>query len=184
MKGLRFKMAEKDLSFHRMAQAEACLEDAKLLLANNRYNGVSNRAYYCVLHSMRSLLALDSVACKTHGGVMADFRMKYINTGTIEKEMYQITKDLFDGRLKSDYNDYFVVEKTEAVRQVEKAGRFNERVKDYLYNERLGILKGKEESHPDKPVSRLDEIRKRHEAIKAAPVVEAPDKSIRQEHDR
>ena len=177
-------MEGKDLSLYRLAQAEECLKDAKALIAINGYKGATNRAYYCVLHSMRSLLALDSVKCKSHGGVMADFKREYINTGIIEREMDQIITESFKGRINSDYKDFFIVEKTEAVRQVEKAGRFHERVKDYLYNERLGILKGKEESHPDKPASRLDEIRKRHEAIKAAPVVEAPDKSIRREHDR
>ena len=38
---------EKDLSNHRMNQAEQCLKDAKLLFENAGYNGAANRAFYC-----------------------------------------------------------------------------------------------------------------------------------------
>ena len=52
---------ERDLSNHRLAQAEQCLKEAKLLYEYAGYKGAANRAYYCVLHSMRSLLALNKV---------------------------------------------------------------------------------------------------------------------------
>jgi len=104
-------MVEKDSSLYRITQAEQCLRGAKALLEIGDYNGVANRAYYCVLHSMRSLLALDGVACKSHVGVIADFRKKYVKTGIIDREMSRIITDLHDGRMNSDYEDFFIVEK-------------------------------------------------------------------------
>ena len=72
---------------------------------------------------------------------------------------------------------------SEAVRQAEKAERFHERVKGYLYNVRLGMLNGKEESLPDKPESRLESIRKQHEATKAEPGAHRMDKNRSQVHE-
>ena len=57
---------EKELSNHRMNQAEQCLKDAKLLFENAGYKSAANRAYYCAFHSMRSLLALHRIDFKTH----------------------------------------------------------------------------------------------------------------------
>ena len=78
---------EKDLSKHRLAQAEQCLKDVKNLLENGGYKSAANRAYYCAFHSMRSLLALDKVDYKSHKAVISDFRQKYIKTKILETSL-------------------------------------------------------------------------------------------------
>jgi len=50
-----------ELSKYRLEQAERCLKSSKTLLSDEDYKGAVNRSYYCVFHSMRSVLALEGV---------------------------------------------------------------------------------------------------------------------------
>ena len=59
---------EKSLSRYRLKQSEQCLKDAKILLENDSYKGAANRSYYCVFHSMKSILALEKLDFKSHSG--------------------------------------------------------------------------------------------------------------------
>jgi uncharacterized protein (UPF0332 family) len=123
---------EKDLSKHRIAQAEQCLKDAKNLLENSGYKSAANRAYYCAFHSMRSLLALDKIDYKSHKAVISDFRLKYIKTGILETNLSEILTTLFRVRTDADYDDFFVIEKEETEKQIENAELFFEQIKEYL----------------------------------------------------
>lgn len=51
--------SKKDLSNYRLDKARQCLQAAKALLGLELYEDAANRAYYCIFHSVRSLLALD-----------------------------------------------------------------------------------------------------------------------------
>ena len=132
--GLNSMETERDLSNHRVAQAEQCLKDAKSLFDSGSNKGAANRAYYCVFHSMRSLLALERVDFKSHKGVMSYFREKYIKTDIFNTLLSKILTDLFQMRIESDYDDYYDIEREEAERQINNAELFYERIKEYLQN--------------------------------------------------
>ena len=123
---------ERDLSNHRLTQAEQCLKDAKSLYAENSYKGAVNRAYYCVFHSIRSILALMRVDFKSHKAIMSYFREHYIKTGVLDTRLSRILGDLFLARTESDYDDFYTIEKEETAKQIENAELFMEQVKAYL----------------------------------------------------
>ena len=123
---------EKDLSNHRVAQAEQCLKDASALLDNGSYRGAANRAYYCAFHSMRSLLALEKIDFKSHKGVISYFREKYIKTGVFDTQLSKILTDLFQVRTDADYDDYYDIEREEAATQIENAELFFTEINNYL----------------------------------------------------
>jgi len=122
---------KRELSNHRIAQAEQCLKDAKALLETSGYKGAANRAYYCVFHSMRSLLALNNVDFKSHKGVISYFRKHYIKTNILDAQLSDILTALFRVRTDSDYDDFYVVDKEEVVKQVENAEFFLNQIKAY-----------------------------------------------------
>ena len=123
---------EKELSKYRISQAEQCLKDAKLLMENGGYKSAANRAYYCVFHSMRSLLALDRVDFKTHRGVIAYFREHYIKTGIFDVKLSDILSDLLQIRTDSDYDDHYEVTRDELEQRIGSAETFHNEVKVYL----------------------------------------------------
>ena len=123
---------EKDLSNHRMNQAEQCLKDAKLLFENAGYKSAANRAYYCTFHSMRSLLALDRVDFKSHKAVMSHFREKYIKTSIFDVKLSRTLTDLHVIRSGSDYDDNYDIDKNELEQHIVNAEEFLKEIKEYL----------------------------------------------------
>jgi len=124
--------AERDLSKHRLTQAEQCLKDAKLLFENAGYKSAANRAYYCVFHSMRSLLALERADFKSHKAVMSHFREKYIKTSVFNVKLSRILTDLHGIRSGSDYDDHYEIDRNELEQHIADAELFYNEIKVYL----------------------------------------------------
>ena len=124
--------SEKDLSVYRMDKADNCLKAAKALLELELYEDAANRAYYCIFHSVRGILALDRVEFKRHSGNISYFRENYIKTGIFDKSLSVIIGDAFTVRSDSDYGDFNVISKQDVIEQVSNAETFYNTIKKYL----------------------------------------------------
>lgn len=131
------------LSKYRLEQAEQCLKTAKLILEYGDFKGAANRSYYAIYHAIRSVIALDGKEFVKHSGNNTYFRSEYIKTGIFDVELSDIITSAFTVRNASDYNDFFVIAKEDAVAQVEQAVKFYDAVKKYLFEVRY-IELGKE----------------------------------------
>ena len=120
------------LSKVRLEHAAECLEEAESLLSAEQYRGASNRSYYAVFHAIRAVLALDGIDRKRHSGVISEFRRLYIRTGVFGEEWSDIIGDQFDFRTASDYNDFFIPSREEAIEQVRNARKFLQMISAYL----------------------------------------------------
>ncbi len=121
-----------DISKARIAHAEDCLREAELLLNAEEYKGSANRAYYAAFHSLRAVLILDEFDSKKHSGIIAKFRENYLKTELFNQEISDYISSLFRVRSASDYDDFYIVSKTEAKAQLEKAKAILDQVKLYL----------------------------------------------------
>lgn len=109
-----------------------CLSAAKGLISLGSYKDAANRAYYAIFHAMRSVLAFDEIDMKHHSGIMAQFRRLYIKTGIFDKELSNIITEAFTIRSDSDYDDFFIVSKSEVEEQVQNAEFFLNTIQNYL----------------------------------------------------
>ena len=121
-----------DMSAYRYEQGAQCLHSSKALIELGDYKGAANRSYYCVFHAMRSVMALDNVDFGNHGQVIGYFRREYIKTGIFPKEMSRIIDMLFKVRNKCDYDDFYVINKEDVVKQLNAAEYFLGEVCKYL----------------------------------------------------
>ncbi len=121
-----------DISKARITHAEDCLREANLLLKANEYKGAANRAYYAAFHSMRAVLILDGFDSKKHSGIISKFRENYLKAELFNKEISDYISSLFRVRSASDYDDFYVISKDEAISQVEKAEIIITQIKKYL----------------------------------------------------
>jgi uncharacterized protein (UPF0332 family) len=117
---------------YRLEQARECLVVSERDLNAESFKAAANRSYYCIFHSMRSVLAQDSFDSKKHTGVISAFRQKYIKPGVFPVELSDIIRDAFNIRGKSDYEDFFVISKEDVVQQIENARVFLEAVEAYI----------------------------------------------------
>ena len=100
-----------DLSKHRIEKSAEMLSDAEELLKTESYRSSNNRAYYCIFHAIRSVLALDGVEFKRHSGNIQYFQKEYIKTGIFSEEDSDIILSASEIRNASDYDDFYMVSK-------------------------------------------------------------------------
>lgn len=123
---------KKALSDARFDHAKECLDAAKSLLASSNYKSAANRSYYAIFHAMRAVLAFDGIDMKHHSGIISEFRKLYIKTNIFDIKLSQIISVLFDIRTESDYDDFFIISKSEVQEQIENAEYFLTEIEKFL----------------------------------------------------
>jgi len=122
----------KALSVYRLEKAYECIKSAEALKVIEDYTTVANRAYYAMFHAMRAVMALDGEDRKKHSGVVAYFQEHYIKSEIFDKDYSYAIKNAFLIRQESDYEDFYVVSKSEAVEQLENAKKFVTAIDKYI----------------------------------------------------
>lgn len=117
---------------YRIEKAYECLKSAEVLNGIEDYTTVANRSYYAMFHAMRAVMALDGEDRKKHSGVVAYFQEHYVKKGVFDKEFSYAIKSAFLVRQDSDYEDFYVVSKAEAIEQLENAKKFVTAVDEYV----------------------------------------------------
>lgn len=123
---------KKALSDARFDHAKECLDAAKSLLSSSNYKSSANRSYYAIFHAIRAVLAFDGIDMKHHSGVISEFRKLYIKTNIFDVRLSHIISVLFDIRTESDYDDFFIISKTEVEEQIENAEYFLTEIEKFL----------------------------------------------------
>ena len=135
-------MLEKDriaLAEYRLQKAEDCLQSSEKLIKIEDYPTSLNRSYYAIFHSVRALLALDGEDRRKHSGVISYFQQNYVKSGIFKKKYSDIIQEAFEIRQESDYEDFYVVSKSDAILQAEEAKDFVNAVSEYIKNSEYNI---------------------------------------------
>lgn len=133
MKGLFFMSNEHvELTKYRLERAKEDLENAKANLKDSYLKGAVNRSYYAIFHAVRAILALDGFDSNKHSGVIAYFNKNYVKSGKFDTEASIIIQKSFRIRNKSDYDDFYIVSRSDAEEQVNNAERFIRIVERFL----------------------------------------------------
>lgn len=122
----------RDLAIYRLERAAQCLNSARLLFDAGDYKSSANRSYYCIFHCMRAVLATILFDSKKHSGIIAAFRKDFIKSGIFDVKYSSIIGSAFDLRGSSDYDDFYVVARSDVSEQIENAADFLQAVSDYL----------------------------------------------------
>ena len=114
-------------------RAQNSLRAASLCVGNRCYADAVSRAYYAVFHAAKAALAFhDGTSPGSHGGVRQQFGLRLVRSGLLEGIWGSEIGQIYDLRLRADYN---VVAEFSAiyVREVyQRAARFLERILRYL----------------------------------------------------
>lgn len=122
----------KELAGYRMERAKEMLSAAEDNLKIGQYKTSLNRSYYAIFHAMRAMNILKGFDSSKHSGVIAFFNKEYIKEGIMDKELSVIIKSSSFLREKSDYDDFFIVGRTETENQLASAKVFLGAVEKYL----------------------------------------------------
>lgn len=121
-----------DLSKYRLAKATETLETAKRDMNAEDYASANNRAYYCIFHAMRAVIALDGEDYKKHSAVIARFTMNYLKPEILPRDYSKLISNASLIRNRSDYEDFYICSIEDTQKLVKGAEDFLCSVNAYL----------------------------------------------------
>ena len=127
----------KELSKHRLEQAKEDLKASKVLYDIKLLKSANNRAYYSIFHSLKAVLALETIDFKRHKDVIAYFNKNYIHTEIFPKSIGRKISAASRIREDSDYDDEFIVKPEDTLAQIETAQEIIELTEKYINNKKI-----------------------------------------------
>lgn len=121
-----------DLIRYRLAKSKEELQVSDELLALKHYSQSINRSYYSIFHAARAMLAPLQFDSKKHSGIISYFIKYYVKEELIERKYSNIINSARQIRINSDYDDFYIVTKEQAVKQLASAKEFYEMAEKYL----------------------------------------------------
>ena len=121
-----------DLSKYRLQKASEALASAKREYDAGDYATANNRAYYCIFHTLRAVLALDGEDFKKHSAVIARFTLNYLKTEIIPRDYSKLIFNASLIRNRSDYEDFYLCSVTDTEELISGASAFLAEIQRYL----------------------------------------------------
>ncbi len=121
-----------ELSKYRLEKSSEMLVAAHRDFSDDDYASANNRAYYCIFHAMRAVLALDGEDYKKHSAVIARFSMNYLKTEILPRDYSKLISNASLIRNRSDYEDFYVCSVEDTKRLLDGAAEFHNAVRGYL----------------------------------------------------
>lgn len=121
-----------DLSRYRLDKASEMLTTAQRDMDAEDYASANNRAYYCIFHAMRAVLALDGEDYKKHSAVIARFTLNYLKTEILPRDYGKLISNASLIRNRSDYEDFYICSIEDTQRLIEGTKDFYNAISDYL----------------------------------------------------
>ncbi len=116
--------SRKALVLYRMEQANLTLQDAELLLVNDRLNSAANRIYYACFYATEALLIKNAIRATTHAGVRQMFGLHFVQSGKVDAKWGRFLSQVESMREGADYDFFIHYEKEELQQLLPKAKEF------------------------------------------------------------
>ena len=123
-------MNENQIEF--LEKAQQSLDAAKYLLEGNYYDFAVARAYYTMFYIASAFLEGEGLSFSKHSAVIGAFGREFAKTERVPREFHRHLKEAQDLRLLSDYGGLNVIEKEEALLQIQRAETFLQFAQDQL----------------------------------------------------
>ena len=113
-------------------KAEESLKGAKVLFDSSLFDEAVSSAYYAMFHMAKALVLTAGEEPSTHHGLITIFGLKFVKPNIIEPIYNDILVDAKESREAGDYDAAKKFTKDEAEEKVVNAGKFKERIFNYL----------------------------------------------------
>ncbi len=115
-----------------MQSARRALQTSQIDLEVGDYAASINRSYYAAFYAANALLALLGLQRSKHSAVQAILHQRFVKPGLVEVEYGKLYDDLFERRMKSDYETLGVKDPNLAQWALDAARSFVTRVEQFL----------------------------------------------------
>ncbi len=102
-------------------QAAECVEDARVLLENDRLAAAVTRIYYAMFHAATAALLAKDIRRSSHHALLAAFGQSFIKTGELDERLYRDLRAAFERRQQADYEAIIEIDRQAAAQLLERA---------------------------------------------------------------
>ncbi len=95
-------------------QAAECVEDARVLLDNNRLAAAVTRVYYAMFHAATAALLARDIRRSSHHALLSAFGQTFIKTGELDERLYKDLRAAFERRQQADYEAILEIDRQAA----------------------------------------------------------------------
>ena len=120
---------------YRLQKAKNTFTEVAVLIENELWRFAANRLYYSCFYAASALLIKDGHQTHTHNGVKTVLSLYYIKENKIDKSLIKTYGNLFNIRLRGDYEDWVFIEEEDVAPLLEPAKHFIETIEN-LINEK------------------------------------------------
>lgn len=113
-------------------RADKSLNSSKLLLENNDFDSSVSRSYYAMFYSAEAVLLTKDLKFSSHKSVISLFGQYFVKTGIFPSALGKNINITYDERLIGDYSFEPVIDKTTALKVLNRAEEFVKKIKGYL----------------------------------------------------
>jgi len=118
------KKTREDYARYRLENAKEKLNSAEVLLREKLFKDSLSRSYYAMFSAARALLATKELDSSKHSGVISLFNQHFLKTNIMDRKIGKKLSEAKDFREAGDYEDFFIVSKQDAERQIKNAKEF------------------------------------------------------------
>ncbi|OFX24795.1 MAG: hypothetical protein A2033_03965 [Bacteroidetes bacterium GWA2_31_9] len=120
---------------YRINRANETILEVEVLIKNKFWNTAINRMYYACFYAIGALLVKNKIETSSHSGSRQKFGQLFVQTEKISKELAKCYTELFEKRLKGDYNDFFDNDEKTVNRLIEPTKMFIKKVEELILND-------------------------------------------------
>ncbi len=107
-----------------LVQAAECVEDARVLLDNDRFAAAVARAYYAMFHAATATLLAQNIRRRSHHSLLSAFGEHLVKTGRIDRSFFEHLRETFERRQQADYEPLADVDRQTAQESLDHAINF------------------------------------------------------------
>lgn len=126
------KTYKQELINYRLKKSKSTFEEVTDLIKLNYFNTAINRLYYSSFYAVLALFLKYDISTKSHAGTRQMVGKYFIQTQKIPFNVGKTYTNLFDKRLKGDYNDFFDFSEQEVIDLVEPTQIFIKTIEDLI----------------------------------------------------
>jgi uncharacterized protein (UPF0332 family) len=126
------------LKKYRIKLAYEAIEDAELLIDNNKLRLAVNRVYYGMFYILNALALTYQFKTSKHKGLIAWFNKTFIKDEKIDRKYGEIIRKAFKDRSKGDYVDFVTFEKSDVEKMLEDMKDFISTIESYIRDKDAG----------------------------------------------
>ena len=122
----------KSAAYDFLQQADKTLEEANILLKENRPPGAINRSYYAAFYAACALLDSVGLKANSHQAAITLLHREFVKSKKMDRGLLRNYTALFESRMSGDYGPFFTATLEKAENALDTAVRFIAAVKKLL----------------------------------------------------